>query len=113
LQKLITRLPTKRDNSDRIWLALAAYNFGPRNIEEAGASAPTANSDPELWVDVRSQLLHLDKKSNPNVSGAAYTNGKIALKYLDNIQYYLNYLRLRSLIHDEKETSTKRCLKIT
>ena len=107
------KIQDRLDHSDRVWLALAAHNFGLRNIEDARASAQTANSDPDLWVDVKSQLLHLDKKSNPNVSGAAYTNGKIAVKYVDNIQYYLTYLRLCSLIHDEKEPSTKRCLKIT
>mgnify|MGYP001963424080 FL=1 len=112
LEKLITRLPKRLDYSERIWLALAAYNFGLRNIEEARAQTQTANKDPDLWVDVRSLLLHLNKKSNPHTGDAAYTNGKIAVKYVDSIKYYLNYLRLRSLLNGKEEPSTKRCLKI-
>ena len=112
LEKLITRFPKRLDYSERIWLALAAYNFGLRNIEEARAQTQTANKDPDLWVDVRSLLLHLNKKSNPHTGDAAYTNGKIAVKYVDSIKYYLNYLRLRSLLNGKEEPSTKRCLKI-
>ncbi len=112
LEKLITRLPKRLDYSERIWLALAAYNFGLRNIEEARAQTQTANKDPDLWVDVRSLLLHLNKKSNPHTGDAAHTNGKIAVKYVDSIKYYLNYLRLRSLLNGKEEPSTKRCLKI-
>lgn len=112
LEKLITRLPKRLDHSDRIWLALAAYNFGLRNIEEAIAQTKTANKDPDLWVNVRSLLLHLNKNSSSHAGDAAYTNGKIAVKYVDNIQYYLNYLRLRSLLNGKKEPSTTRCLKL-
>ena len=112
LEKLITRLPKRVYHSDRIWLALAAYNFGLRNIEEAIAQTKTANKDPDLWVDVRSLLLHLNKNSRSHAGDAAYTNGKIAVKYVDSIQYYLNYLRLRSLLNGKKEPSTTRCLKL-
>ncbi|MBV32343.1 MAG: hypothetical protein CMK36_02735 [Porticoccaceae bacterium] len=42
------KIQDRLDHSDHVWLALAAHNFGLRNIEDARASAQTANSDPDL-----------------------------------------------------------------
>jgi len=97
LVKLRTRLPARITEPDRTFLALAAYNVGFGHLEDARILTQRGGKSPDLWEDVREYLPLLSKKKFYSTLKYGYARGAEPVRYVDNIQYYKNYLELTSL----------------
>ena len=62
LENLFNRLPTSIVGSDRIWMALAAYNVGLGHLEDARVITQRLGGNPNYWSDVKKYLPLLSKK---------------------------------------------------
>ena len=56
LRHLIDRLPERITGTDRLWLALAAYNIGLYHLEDARVLTQKQGGDPDRWNDVKQRL---------------------------------------------------------
>ena len=56
LRHLIDRLPERIIGTDRLWLALAAYNIGLYHLEDARVLTQKQGGDPDRWNDVKQRL---------------------------------------------------------
>jgi membrane-bound lytic murein transglycosylase F len=97
LAKLRARLPDRITEPDRTLLALAAYNVGFGHLEDARILTQRGGKNPDLWKDVRQYLPLLSKKKFYSSLKYGYARGAEPVLYVDNIQYYRNYLELHSL----------------
>ena len=97
LAKLRGRLPVRINEPDRTLLALAAYNVGFGHLEDARILTQRGGKNPDLWSDVRQSLPLLSKKKFYSTLKYGYARGAEPVLYVDNIQYYRNYLALHSL----------------
>lgn len=88
LKKLEQRVPVKAQRNDRIWMAVAAYNIGFRNVLSAYRKAVKQNSKPLDWKAIAKQL---NKKSN-SLYIDRYTNGPKAVKYVARIKQFQEIL---------------------
>jgi len=53
LQRLKEDLPPRIKESERIWMALAAYNQGMGHLEDARVLAAKAGLNPNVWLDLK------------------------------------------------------------
>ncbi len=85
-------LPPRLQEPDRTWLALAAYNIGLAHVENARILAQRAQKNPDLWPDVRRQLLALMR---PEVS-AQFKTGScrcgMPVEFVESIRAYYDIL---------------------
>ncbi len=56
LRHLIDRVPERITGTDRLWLALAAYNIGLYHLEDARILTQKQGGDPDRWNDVKQRL---------------------------------------------------------
>lgn len=56
LRHLLDRLPERITGTDRLWLALAAYNVGLYHLEDARVLTQKQGGDPDRWNDVKQRL---------------------------------------------------------
>lgn len=56
LRHLLDRLPERITGTDRLWLALAAYNIGLYHLEDARVLTQKQGGDPDRWNDVKQRL---------------------------------------------------------
>ncbi|MFM1570622.1 MAG: membrane-bound lytic murein transglycosylase MltF [Porticoccaceae bacterium] len=111
LAKLRARLPDRITEPDRTLLALGAYNVGFGHLEDARILTQRGGKNPDLWKDVRQYLPLLSKKQFYSTLKHGYARGAEPVLYVDNIQYYRNYLELYSLhlkdLPSEKTTDSE------
>ncbi len=97
LAKLRARLPSRIAEPDRTWLTLAAYNVGYAHVEDARILADRQGKNPDVWQNVREELPRLSEKAVYPTLKYGYARGNEAVRYVDNIQYYLSYLHLYTI----------------
>jgi membrane-bound lytic murein transglycosylase F len=89
---LLRRIPARIQNPDKIWLALAAYNIGLGHLEDARVLTQKSGGNPDMWVDVKQNLLKLRQKKYYKTTRYGYARGHEAVAYVDNIRRYYDTL---------------------
>ena len=85
--KMLTKIPARINEPDKLNFALVAYNIGYGNLEKARVLTQKAGKDPDSWLDVKYFLPELNKISNNKI------NGETAVNYVENIHVYENLLQ--------------------
>lgn len=80
--------------SDRLKLALAAYNLGLGHVQDAQTLAAKAGKNPDSWDAVKPMLAKLDSKEIYSKTQHGYARGRGAVMYVDNIANYQELLSL-------------------
>ncbi len=86
------KIPSRIEDPDRTWLALAAYNVGFGHLEDARILTQQAGDDPDLWSDVRKYLPLLSKKKWYKKTRYGYARGNEPVEYVQNIRNYFDLL---------------------
>ncbi|GGX90113.1 membrane-bound lytic murein transglycosylase F [Litchfieldella qijiaojingensis] len=95
LRQIMERLPEDIDDSDRLWMALAAYNVGLGHLYDARKIAEMRGGDPNAWADVREALPLLQNREWYSKTRHGYARGGEPVIYVRNIRRYyeiLNYV---------------------
>ena len=91
-KKLLGRLPSGIEASDRSWFALAAYNIGLGHLEDARVITEQNGGNPNLWNDVRENLPLLRQQKWFKTTRYGYARGDEAARYVRNIRDYYSLL---------------------
>ena len=89
----MNRLPNEIGKLDRIWLSLAAYNLGFKNIELARLKAESEGFNPNLWNDVS---LSLEKilKDRYGKESHEFVKHKQVVEYVDRVNLFYTTLSI-------------------
>ncbi|MDF1691015.1 MAG: membrane-bound lytic murein transglycosylase MltF [Zhongshania sp.] len=91
-KKLLSRLPSGIEASDRSWFALAAYNIGLAHLEDGRVITEKNGGNPNLWNDVRENLPLLRQRKWFESTRYGYARGDEAARYVRNIRDYYSLL---------------------
>lgn len=80
--------------SDRLNLALAAYNIGLGHVQDAQALAAKAGKNPDSWEAVKPWIAKLDERETFSKTRHGYARGQGAVLYVDSIATYQELLTL-------------------
>ncbi len=89
---LLSRIPARIQEPDRIWFALASYNIGLGHLEDARVLTQRQGGNPDMWVDVKKRLPLLRQKKYYKTTKYGYARGNEAVTYVDNIRRYYDTL---------------------
>ncbi len=92
LEELLAQQPASIDASDRIWMALAAYNQGQAHVEDARRLAERRHLNPQAWCDVK-QTLPLLAGGAGAAAPHGYCRGGEAVIFVDSIRTYYDILK--------------------
>ena len=93
-QKTLERFPVSIPKTDRIWMALAAYNLGFMNLNKARQLTIENGRNSESWSDVKEFLpIHLDRRYEDELF-EGQNKGEEALEYVERIRLYYETLSL-------------------
>ncbi len=90
--QLRKRVPTRIEEPDRSWMALAAYNMGMRHLEDARVLTQKQGGNPDLWKDVNENLDLLSQEKWYRELRYGYARGFEAKQYVENIRGYFDIL---------------------
>ena len=98
-QKTMNRLPIEIPKLDKIWMSLAAYNLGYKNLELARELAQSKKLDANLWSDVSLALkeILIDRYGKESTEFVKHDQ---VMKYVENISLYYTTL---SILHKEED----------
>jgi len=94
LALLMREMPERIPEPDRTWFAVAAYNVGLGHLEDARVLAQQAGRNPDSWEDVREFLPLLSQERWYTRTKRGYARGWEPVRYVDNVQAYLNILQV-------------------
>jgi len=94
LSMLLGQMPRRIPEPDRTWLAVAAYNVGLGHLEDARVLTQQAGRNPDRWEDVRDFLPLLSQERWYTRTKRGYARGWEPVRYVDNVQAYLNILQV-------------------
>jgi membrane-bound lytic murein transglycosylase F len=97
LDHLLDSVPPRIGQPDRTWFAVAAYNVGVGHVEDARVLAQQHGRNPDRWDDVRDYLPLLSQERWYTRTRHGYARGWEPVRYVDNIQAYLNILTVAAL----------------
>ncbi|WP_342804756.1 MULTISPECIES: membrane-bound lytic murein transglycosylase MltF [Alteromonadaceae] len=89
---LLSRIPARIQEPDRIWFALASYNIGLGHLEDARVLTQRQGGNPDMWIDVKKRLPQLRQKKYYKTTRYGYARGDEAVTYVDNIRRYYDTL---------------------
>lgn len=87
-KSLYSRIPDRINETDRTWLALAAYNIGLGHLEDARILTEHHGGNPDKWTDVKDNLLLLAKRKYYKYTKHGYARGWEAVEYVQNIRNF-------------------------
>ena len=95
----MNRLPNEIPKLDKIWMSLAAYNLGYKNLELARELAQSKKLDANLWSDVSLSLkeILIDRYGKESTEFVKHDQ---VMKYVENISLYYTTL---SILHKEED----------
>lgn len=102
LESLYSRLPERITGTDRLWLAVAAYNVGLGHVEDARIITQRHGDDPDLWADVKKYLPLLSKKKWHTKTRHGYARGGEPVRYVENIRRYHEIL-----LHNQQDDDSE------
>jgi membrane-bound lytic murein transglycosylase F len=94
LALLQREMPRRIAEPDRTWFAVAAYNVGLGHLEDARILTQQAGRNPDRWEDVRDFLPLLSQERWYTRTKRGYARGWEPVRYVDNVQAYLNILQV-------------------
>jgi len=94
LARVVEMVPGRIPEPDRTWLAVAAYNVGYGHVEDARVLAQQTGRNPDRWQDVRATLPLLSQEKWYSRTRHGYARGWEPVRYVDNVQAYLNILEV-------------------
>ena len=94
LAMLMREMPRRIPEPDRTWFAVAAYNVGLGHLEDARVLTQQAGRNPDRWEDVRDFLPLLSQERWYTRTKRGYARGWEPVRYVDNVQAYLNILQV-------------------
>jgi peptidoglycan lytic transglycosylase F len=92
LASIRDRLPERLSESEKIWIALAAYNIGFGHVEDARVLTQQNGNNPDLWSDIKIYLARLSKKKWYSQTRYGYARGGEPVRYIENIRRYYDIL---------------------
>ena len=92
LKQRLKKFPTRIQEPDRTWFALASYNVGFGHVNDARILAQRLGKNPDKWVDVKEMLPLLSQKKWYSQTRHGYARGKEPVVYVTNIRSYLDLL---------------------
>lgn len=92
-------LPSRIQEPDRTWLALAAYNQGQGHLEDARRIAQAKGMNPDSWADVKQTLPLLARGGYKSVTKYGYARGGEAVIFVESIRNYYDILLLLEKEH--------------
>ncbi len=93
LRSIEERLPDSLTGSDRLFMALAAYNVGLGHLYDARDIARMRGGDPDSWRDVRRALPLLQQREWHEKTRYGYARGGEPVIYVRNIRRYYEMLK--------------------
>ncbi len=94
LGRLMQTVPRRVPEPDRTWFAVAAYNVGYGHLEDARILTQAQGRNPDRWEDVRQALPLLSQERWYTRTKRGYARGWEPVRYVDNVQAYLNILEV-------------------
>ena len=88
LLHLYNRLPERIDSTNRILLALAAYNMGMAHLHDVRILTDKLGGNPDLWSDVKIHLPKLQRKQFYKSLKNGYARGNEARELTENVKSY-------------------------
>ncbi|MER2538474.1 MAG: hypothetical protein ABTQ26_04445, partial [Azonexus sp.] len=85
-------LPDEVDEPDRTWLALAAYNIGPRHFNNARLLARQLKADPNSWYEMKRVLPKMAQPKYLQQLKINRARGGEAVILVENIRSYYDIL---------------------
>jgi len=92
LKRVISKIPKRINDHDKIWMALASYNVGYGHLEDARKITQMRDGDPDKWLDVKKSLPLLSRKKWYKKTKYGYARGAEPVKYVENIRKYYDLL---------------------
>jgi membrane-bound lytic murein transglycosylase F len=102
LQMLKESLPSRIDDKERTWMALAAYNQGMGHLEDARVLAVKSNLNPDIWTDVRKVMPLLSRPAFFEQAKHGHARGGEAVILVETVRLYadmLNRLAPEEILH--------------
>lgn len=90
--RLRDRLPARIEESDRSWMALAAYNMGMGHLEDVRILTQKQGGNPDAWNDVRERLELLTQEQWHQQTRYGYARGFETRQYVENVRAYYEIL---------------------
>ena len=90
--QLRQRVPTRIEEPDRSWMALAAYNMGMSHLEDARILTQQQGGNPDRWKEVNEYLDLLSQEKWYRELRYGYARGFEAKQYVENIRSYFDIL---------------------
>lgn len=92
LRDTLEQVPPHIQDPDRTWFALAAYNVGWGHVEDARRLVRERGGDPDKWIDVKTALPLLGKRSWYRKTRHGKARGALAVHYVNSIRRYYDLL---------------------
>jgi membrane-bound lytic murein transglycosylase F len=92
LVQLMDRLPPSVAETDRLWLALAAYNLGMGHLNGGRAIAKRLNKNPDSWFDMKSVLPLMSQPEYYERLKSGRARGGEAVILVENVRSYYSLL---------------------
>jgi membrane-bound lytic murein transglycosylase F len=92
LARMLDTVPARIPEPDRTWMAVASYNVGYGHVEDARVLAQKLGRNPDRWDDVRETLPLLAQEKWYSRTRHGYARGWEPVRYVDNVQAYLDIL---------------------
>lgn len=95
------KIPSRIQEPDRTWMALASYNVGFGHLEDARIITQNQGANPDKWLDVKARLPLLSQKQWYSKTRHGYARGHEPVRYVENIR---NYYDLMLWMTEENQT---------
>jgi membrane-bound lytic murein transglycosylase F len=92
LAQIRERFTDEVTEPDRTWFAMAAYNVGYYHVEDARKIAADLGKDPNKWIDLKTTLPLLSRRSWYKQTRFGYARGWEPVRYVENIRRYYDLL---------------------
>lgn len=89
---LMAALPEEVVATDRIWMALAAYNIGMGHVQDARSLAKKLGRNPNTWHDLKDVLPLLSRGKYAAKLKYGYARGGEARAFVENVRTYYDIL---------------------
>jgi len=92
LSAIKDKLPSRIQEPDRTWLALAAYNIGIGHLEDARVLAQQQGLNPDHWSNVKKTLPLLALPEHYENAKLGYARGGMPVAFVDRVRGYYDVL---------------------
>jgi membrane-bound lytic murein transglycosylase F len=102
---LIDTIHDRVPEPDRTYMALAAYNIGYANVEDARVLAQRLKLNPDSWADVKKTLVMLNNPEYYVNAKYGYASGGAPVIFVESIRSYHNILLRNHPPHNPAQDS--------